>query len=429
MKYTLTEDKPCKRVFKVELDGAEHGKARAEAFAYVSARVDLPGFRPGKVPAQVLQQRFGKQLEEETIERVIGFGARAVLAGTKLEPVTNPSVTGITRAGEGLSFLLTIELAPVVSLGEYRGLSFTREKVIIRAEDVDSVIERLRRRMTSYSAAERPARWGDLAVIDYDGAIDGAPFEDSSSRDVLVFIGSGEAMRELEEQLVGRKSGEAFAVRAVFPSDHANQALAGKAADLSVTLKELKAPKLPDLDDEFAKSAADCRGVEDLRRTVTDRLRQDKERETATRLRAQVVDRLLRFAPPEVAPSLVEEEMNYMTVRGAEELARQGVKRIEQLRMDARQFRDLFRPASVRAVREAFVLEAIAGKEGISVEDADLEREIREGRKDAKESPDRLLASLKSGGRWERLKQRLRQDRTLDWVINHADVTELALSL
>jgi len=429
MKYTLTEEKPCKRVFKVELDGPEYQRARAHAYAEVGGKINMPGFRKGKVSPQVLEQRFGKELQEETIQHAIGHSARTILADTKLSPVTNPAVSSIHTSGEGMAFLLTIELAPEVVLEEYRGLSLTREAVMVRPEDADSVVEGLRRRMATYTSVDRPARWGDLAVIDYDGTVDGSPFEGSTGRDVLVFIGSRETMREIEESLVGRRVGETMSLTVAYPANHTNQALAGKTAVLSVNLKELKTAKLPELDDEFARASGDYKTMEDMRRTVAERLRSEREREVRERLRAVVVDRLLRFVPTEVAPTLVEEEMQYMAVRGAEELARQGLKGIQQLRLDAKQFKEMFRPSAGRAVREAFVLEAISRKEGIAVTDADLEREIRENHPNEKGVPDKLFVELKANGRWERLRHRLRQDRTLDWVISQGHVTERALCL
>jgi trigger factor len=308
-------------------------------------------------------------------------------------------------------------------LDEYQGLKLTRDAAIVRPEDVDAVIEGIRRRFATYPDASLPARWGDLAVIDYDGAIGGTPFEGSRGRDVLVSIGRGEAMRPVEEALVGRRAGESFSVTVVYPADHASKELAGKAADLNVTLKEVKVQKLPDLDDEFARGAGDYKGLEDLRHAVRERLKAEKERESAVRLRAVAVDRLLRSAPPDPVPSLVEEEMDFMAVRGAEELSKKGVRQVEQLRVNPRQFREMFRSAAVRAVREAFVLEAVARKEGIEISDEDIRRELAESRTDAGESREKLVASLKSQGRWERLRHKLSQDRALDRVLARAEVT------
>lgn len=428
MKYGLVEEQPCKRVFRVEMDAHEVHHAEEHALHHVSSHADLPGFRRGKVPAAVLRQRFGKQLDEEMIEHAVGHGARAVLEGTRLQPVVNPTVSEIRRSLEGMTYHLTIELAPEIVLGEYQGIPLTREPVIVRPEDVDSVVEGMRRRLATYAPAERAARWGDLAVIDYRGLLDGSPFEGSDAKEVMVFIGAGEAMREIEEALVGRRPGETFPVAAAYPADHANRALAGKTATLTVTLKDLKTGTLPAADDAFAKSLGDYASLEALRTAVRDRLVTEKDRETRERLRAMVVDRLQKFSPVAVAPSLVEEEVNYMAVRGAEELGRQGIRRIEQLRMAPETFRNLFRASAVRAVREAFVLEAIARKEGIAVSDEDLEQEIRASRSDGA-TPDQVIARLRQDGRWERLRQRLRQDRTLDWVIERATIAERSVGM
>jgi len=429
MKYALSEEKSCKRVFKVEMDAAECAQARERARQIVAEQVNLPGFRRGKIPTQVLETRFGKQVEDETVEALVGKGATVVLKETGLEPITSPSVSSITKQGDGMSFLLTIELAPQIVLEDYKSLKLIRDAAIVRPEDVDAVIENVRHRFATFPDAGRPARWGDLAVVDYDGTIDGAPFEGSQGRDVLVTIGRGEAMREVEQALVGRNAGEKFGVKVAYPADHASKDLAGKTADLKVAVKEVKIQKLPNLDDEFARSAGNCTGLTDLRNQVRGRLKAEKDKEAATRLRATAVDRLLRSAPAEVTPSIIEEEMNYMAVRGAEELGRQGVRQVEQLRVNPKQFREIFRPAAVRAVREAFVLEAIARKEGVQIGDDDIKREIAVSRPEGGDNPEKLAATLKSQGRWERLRQKLVQDKALDLVLARAEVVEREIRL
>ncbi|MEK7475594.1 MAG: trigger factor [Candidatus Coatesbacteria bacterium] len=428
MKYSRTEEQSCKQVFRVELDGHEWSHAREWATRGVAEQAHLPGFRKGKVPPQVLEGKFGKQIEEEALEHAIGHAARTVLEETKLEPVVNPSVSNVQRSEQGMVFLLTIELAPQIVLGSYTGLSFVRETVEIRPEDIDAVVESLRRRYATYAAAERPARWGDLAVIDYEGTVDGQPFEGGSVKDVVVFIGSGEAMRDLEQALVGRSAGDAFLMDLEYPKDHANAAVAGKTAKLAVSLKEVKVGKPPDLGEDFARTVGGFASMEVLRAEIRSKLAAEKEHEIRERLKATVVDRLLRFAPAQVAPSLVEEETRMMAVRGAEQLARGGVQRLDQLRTNPDGFKNMFKPAAIRAVREAFVLEAIARKEAIEVSDEELDREIRKGDREG-EITDATVATLKRDGRWDRLRARLRQDRTLDFVIGAANVTERAICL
>ncbi len=424
VKYSKVEEQPCKRVFKVELDGSEYAQVRGQAMARVSGQVDIPGFRKGKVPPQVVEQRYGRAIDEETIEEAINRGARLILSETGLAPITNPSVSSVARTADGLSFNITIELAPEINLGEYRGLEFRREPVMVRPEDVDSVLEGLRRRQTSYDPADRPARWGDLAVIDYTGTVEGKPFDGGKGEDAQVSIGSRSALAEIENALVGRKAGEAFDVPVAFPPEHASSALAGKTAVFSVSVKEVKIPKTPEIDDEFARKYGECESVEQLRKMAADRLHIERERETQQRLRARVADKIAQFVSREVAPSLVDEETRHMAVRGAEQLARRGIRTTEQIGMKPADFREMFKPAAARAVREAFALEAVAEKEGISVSDEDLEGEIRRESGQSGPEADRALGELKADGRWERLRAKLRQERTLDWIIAQSSIIE-----
>lgn len=424
MKHTLVSEAPCARVFRVEMDAHEWAHCQHHAFEHIAGHVQLPGFRKGRVPRDVIVQRWGKEIQQESVEHAVEHGARAVLESSKLQPIVNPTVSNITPSDQGITYQITVEIAPTVVLGDYANLSFTRDPIIVRPEDVDGVIDGLRRRYATWTPVERPAKWGDLAVVEYAGTVDGASFEGGSATDAVVMIGAGEAMRDLEHALVGRSIGHTFSITVTYPDDHANKAVAGKTALLTVTVKELKVAKLPELDDAFAKTAGDYRSVEALRSAIRDRLRAERERESRDRLRAMVVDRLVGFVPPQVPPSLVSEEMQFMAVRGAESLGRSGISSLEQLRMTAQGFRDLYRPAAVRAVREAFVLDAIARKEGVEVSDQDLEAEIHAGRPADQRIDPAALAKIKADGRWERLRIRLRQDRTLDRIIGQGRVEE-----
>jgi trigger factor len=297
----------------------------------------------------------------------------------------------------------------------------------VRPEDVDGVIEGLRRRMVAYESMARAAKWGDMAIVDYNGTVEGKPVEGGSAKDAMVTIGGGGTLRALEEALVGRKAGDHFEVSFAYPADYGDKALAGKNAGFSVSVKEIKEGKLPPLDDEFAKAAGQTGTLEELRTNVVARLRAERERESLDRLKDTVVERLLRFAPPEVAPSLVEEEMNMMAMRRLEELRRQGVRSLEQLQLKPRDYVEMFRGAAVRAVREAFVLDAVQRDAKVEVSEEDVEKEVRAGAGADRMEADRLVSSLKADGRWERLKHRLAQDRTLDWVIGQSKVTERAV--
>ncbi len=425
MKVEKAESSACRHVFRVEVDGAEFSEMRAHAFQHAAAAAVMPGFRKGHVPPQMLEARYGKEIENDAVEHAVEMAGRQILADGSLTPVTNPTVTGVTRSGEGLTFSVIVEVAPQVALGPYGGLELDREPPFVRPEEVDSVIDGIRRRLATWEAASRPARWGDMVSVDYDGVLDGKPLE-RKEQDTPIVVGGGAAPRELEERLVGTKPGDAFEVDATLPPAGEGKA---RSARLSVRVKEVKAGKAPSLDDGLAKLAGtSAKDLEGLRREVASRIRADRERESDRRLREDLVDRLLRFAPAEVAPSLVEEEMNLMAVRGLEGLRRQGVSSLSQLGLDTARYRGLYRNAAVRAVREAFVLEAVADAESIAVGDEDLEKEVRAGAEAPnKAEGDRLVATLKSDGRWERLRRRLRHDRALESVYGKASVTARAL--
>jgi len=429
MKIDKAESSPCSHVFKVELGGEEFAGIRNHAFSEVAERASIPGFRKGRVPQNIIEQRYGREIEQDAVDHVISAAARQILEDPDLIPIVRPQVSNVNRSGGGLAFSITVEVAPKVALGEYRGVELWKDSPVVRPEEVDSVIEELRRRSVRYEDAGRPGRWGDLCIVDYDVEAEGRLLESAAGKDVMVFVGSREALREIEDGLIGRSKGEEFGLDVSYPPEYVNRDLAGKKGHLAVRVKEVKTAKLPDLDDEFARSAGGAEGLEDLRRKAVERLRAERSGESDKRVRASLVDKLLGSVPAAVPATIVDEEIRYMAVRGAEELSRQGMKSIEQLGLKAPQFREMFRGAAVRAVREAFLLDAIAQAEGLSVSDEDLEREIRENGGSDEGGREKLIASLKADGRWDRLRGRLLQDRALTWVLERAKVREGVLCL
>ena len=422
MKIDKTESSACKHVYRVELSGDEFAVQREKAWKEVSEHANLPGFRKGKAPAAIIEQKYGKEIEHEAVDDAVSAAAREILSDTTLVPITNPTVSGINRSGGGLSFSITVEVAPAITLGEYRGLDLNREPAIVRPEDVDAVIDNMRRRNAVFESANRPSRWGDMAVVDYEGLAEGKPIEGGTGKDVTIMIGSGQAMAAMETSLTGHNAGDTYEFEYTYPAGAGS--LAGKTVRFNMAVKEVKSGKMPDLNDEFAKSVGSHASLEELRQSVVDRIREQKEKESRDRLRDAVVDRLLRFAPPEVAPSMVDEEMGMMAARSAEELRRQGVRSFDELHLKPAEYREMFRTAATRSVREAFVLDAIMRAEKIEVTEEDMEKEVRAGSGSDKPAGDRLVSQLKKDGRWERLRHKLIQDRTLDWVIGQARITE-----
>lgn len=427
MKINKAESSACKHVFRVELDGEEYGHIRGHSFHHVAEHASLPGFRKGKVPHDLLEKRFGAEVDQDAVDDAVRDAANQILSDPELRPIQNPAVSHVNRTGGGLAFTITVETAPRITLGEYKGLEFDREPALVRPEDVDGVVEGIRRRMVTYEPADRPARWGDMAVVDYEGTVEGKAIEGGTGTDVSIVIGGGNGIRAIEEALVGAKAGDKVEAGFEYPSAYGDKALAGKTARFSVAVKEVKAGKLPALDDSFAKSAGGYNNLEEMRTAVVARLKAERERESAGRLKETVVERLLRFAPPEVAPSLVEEEMHLQAMRRLEEMRRQGVRSLEALSLKPAEFREMFRGSAVRAVREAFVLDAVMHDAKISLTDEEVEKEVRASAGADKAEGDKLVASLKSDGRWERLHHRLAQDRTLEWVISQSRITERAV--
>jgi trigger factor len=379
----------------------------------------VPGFRPGKVPASVVRNRFAKEIQEEVVSRVLGQSFRDAVKEKGLEPVGEPQLEHLDPFIEGapMKFKARFEVKPHIELREYRGLEVEEPAIEVTDTDVDAMIERLRDQASAYRVeSERGLEDGDFAVIEILSSGDGIETKTDSGH---FRMGEETPLPELHDGLRGKKAGDTASFDKEYGEDAHQEAWRGKTVHHEVTLKEIRVQEKPDVNDEFAKSVGGWDTVEQMRETIAADIRRHREAEALRFKRGQVGEKLLALHELDVPETLVDDELGKSLNNYARYLASQGVN-LETAELDWRKIGEEFRPEAVKRVKRSLILEAIARKEGIEVSDVEVDAEIRRAAREQDRDFADVKHHLKHDGGYEALRVSMMQDRALELVLREA---------
>jgi trigger factor len=409
---------------EAEVPAAEVAKRVEQAARGLARGMRVPGFRPGKAPAPVVIKRVGRDavLDEAVRESIAGWYTAAI-EDAKVVPVGEPDLdlSALPGEGEPLKFAIEIGVRPPAKLGDYKGLEVPRRDADASDEAVDEEIERLRERSAKLETVDRPAGRGDFVVMDFAGSVDGTPFAGGEGRDQMVELGSGRLVPGFEEQLEGAGAGEERTVKVTFPEDYQAAELAAKDAEFAVTVKEVKAKDLPELDDVFAEEAG-FDTLDELRDDIRSRISESESSRIEAEFREAALDAAVANATIQVPDALVEARARELWEQMIHSLSHQGISKEAYLRISGREEDEIVEQGkddAAQALRREAVLAAIIEAEGIEpTEDEVLEAvgQAAEGQG----SPKKLLERLKSAGRLDALKDDLAQRKALDLVTESA---------
>jgi trigger factor len=275
MKTSVTELPESRVRVDVEVDSADVEHSVEHAAGHLADEMRLPGFRKGKIPPALVVQRLGREaVLDAALREFLPSWYEQALLSSGISPIGDPSldVKDLPEAGQPLAFAFEVAVRPKAKLGAYRNLDVGRADAAVPDEAVDAEIDRLREGFASLTPVEREAADGDIVVMDYEGSVDGEPFEGGAGRDQLVELGSSSLVEGFEEGLRGAKAGDERELDVKFPEDYRAEQLAGKDARFAVTVKEVREKEMPDLDDEFAADASEFDTLAELRDSIRERL-------------------------------------------------------------------------------------------------------------------------------------------------------------
>jgi trigger factor len=422
----------CKRELDLEIPAENVTKATEKVARDLARVARVPGFRPGKAPVTLIRRRFAEDIQGEVLQSLVPEYIEKALEEKKLVPITRPAVDKIDfKEGEPLRFRAVFEVLPEFELGDYKNLAINVDDVETGDAQVDKAIENIRERVAAFVPIEgRAAKDGDYVLIRLAGVPvgDGEPVQ---ADNILCHIGAEETLESFTENLRGASSGETKKFRSQYPDDYPDQKLAGKAYDYTVEVQGIKEKKLPELNDEFAKDAAGEKGgfstLEEMRKLISKDLEAAKEDQQKAQAHEKLLEALVKQHDFPVPEALVEHQMNVRLERSVRSLTAQGVDP-RAVNIDWVALRNHQRERAVDDVKAELLIDRIAEAEKIDATDEEVEKEINSLAEHSGESATALRARLTKQGVLDRMKSKLRSDKTIEWLYRNARIETTAKS-
>ncbi len=420
----------CKREIELEIPAENVTKATEKVARDLARVARIPGFRPGKAPVTLIRRRFAGDIQGEVLQSLVPEYLEKALDEKKLVPVTRPEVDKVEfKEGEPLKFRAVFEVLPEFELGNYKGLEIQVDAVEAGEAQVDKVVEEMRERAATFVPVEgRAAKDGDFALIKLSGMPEGGgdPVE---ADNIMCHIGAEETLESFTENLRGANSGETKKFQSKYPDDYPDQKLAGKTYDYSVEVLAIKEKKLPEVNDEFAKDAAgEASGVTtvaELRKKILENLEAAKEEQQSSQAREKILEALVKKHDFPVPEALVEHQMDVRLERTVRSLTAQGVDP-RAVNVDWVSLRRRQHDRAVDDVKAELLLDRIADAEKIEATDEDVEKEISALAERSGESATALRARLTKQGALDRMKSKLRSDKTIEWLYRNTRIETTA---
>ncbi|MDG5786898.1 trigger factor [Evansella sp. AB-P1] len=414
-------------VLTVEVDSERVDNALDEAFKKVVQKVNIPGFRKGKVPRKMFEQRFGvESLYQDALDILLPQAYSEAIEESGIEPVDRPDIdVDQMEKGENLIFKATVTVKPEVKLGEYKGLEVKASDTTVTDEDVEGELKQLQERQADLVVVEDgEVATGDTVVMDFEGFVDGEAFEGGQAENYSLEIGSGQFIPGFEDQLVGKKAGEDIEVNVEFPADYHSEELAGKPALFKVKIHDIKRKELPELDDEFAKDVnEEVETLEELKTNLREKLQTSKDQEADAVKRESLVEKAAENAEIDVPEAMVTTETDRMLQEFGQRLQSQGMSMemyYQFAQTDEEGMKAQFHDDAEKRVRINLTLEAIAEAENIEIADEDVEGEINEMAETYQRSADEIKQILAMQGGVDTLKNDMKVRKAIDLLLEES---------
>ncbi len=416
----------CKRELELEIPAENVTKATEKVARDLARVARVPGFRPGKAPVTLIRRRFAEDIQGEVVQSLVPEYLEKALGEKNLTPVTRPEVDKVDfKEGEPLRFRAVFEVLPEFELGEYKNLAVNIDAIEAGDAQVDKTIEEMRERAATFVPVEgRPVKDGDYALIKLSGMPVGGG-EPVQADNIMCHIGAEETLESFTENLRGANPGDTKKFRSQYPDDYPDQKLAGKAYDYTVDVQGIKEKKLPELNDEFAKDAAGEKGgfstVAEMRELITKDLEAAKEDQQQSQAREKILEALVKQHDFPVPEALVQHQMDVRLERTVRTLAAQGVDP-RAVNVDWVALRTRQHDRAVDDVKAELLIDRVAEAEKIDATEEEVEKEIAVLAERSGESATALRARLTKQGVLDRMKSKLRSDKTIDWLYRNTRI-------
>ena len=429
MKVQLEKIEKNTAYLKFEIDAEEFENAMQEAYKKTAKRFAIPGFRRGKAPRTLIERHYGPEVfYEEAAEILLPEAYRKAVEENKLEPVDQPTYD-IEQIEKGKPLIARAEVVvkPEVNIKNYKGLEVEKVVYNVTDEDVEKELKTLQERNARLIAVEdRPVQKGDIAVIDFEGKVDGKPFEGGKAENYPLEIGSKTFIEGFEDQLIGMSLGESRDINVKFPKDYHNKDLAEKEAVFSVTLKEIKQKELLPLDDEFAKDVSEFDTLDELKNDIRKRLEERIKAFEDGSLKASIVRKLKEQTEIDVPQVMIDREIDRLVMDFAINLKMRGFDLktyMETAKLTPQDIRNQFKDKALDNIVTSLILEEVGRRENVTVSDEEVEKEIEKYAEMAKKSLEDYKKSLKPED-IAAINDNILTRKIFDILIENAQITE-----
>ena len=416
-------------VLTVEVDEKKFDSALDQAFKKVSKDVQVPGFRKGKVPRPIFEQRFGvESLYQDAVDIILPEAYSEAIDEVEITPVDQPEVD-IEQIEKGKPFIFTatVTVKPEVKLGEYKGLEVEDKEASVTDEDVNDELKTLQEKQAELVVKEEgQVEEGDTVVIDFEGYLDGEKFEGGSAENHSLEVGSQTFIPGFEEQLVGKTAGEDTEVQVTFPEDYQAEDLAGKEATFKVKIHDIKSKEVPELDDEFAKDVDDdVETLDELKEKTKQRLIDEEENEIENQKRETLINQASENSEIDIPEAMVDNELDRMVQEFEQRLQMQGMTMEMYTQFSGQTQDDLkeqMKEDAQKRVQTSLTLEAIAETEELEATEEDVDKQLEEMASQYQMEVDQLRQML--GGNTDALKGDLKLQKAIDFLLENAKLVE-----
>ena len=366
----------------IEASAEDFEAAVNQAYQKNKSKISLPGFRKGKAPRKMIEKMYGPAVFFEDAANIIIPNAYEDAAKeSELEIVAQPQIDVVQiEAGKPFIFTATVAVKPEVTLGDYKGIEVEKKTAEVTEEELNAELDKVREsNARTITVEDRAVEDGDITTIDFEGFVDGEPFEGGKGTDYPLTIGSHSFIDNFEEQLIGKNIGEETEVNVTFPEEYQAEELQGKPAVFKVTVKEIKKKELPELDDEFAQDVSDFETVAEYKEDVQKKLLENKEAALKREKEEDVVNKIIENATMEIADPMVDTQVRQMTQEFAQRLQSQGLSIQQYMQftgLTPEKMAEELRPQALKRIQSRLVLEAVVAAENIEATEEDIQKEL-----------------------------------------------------
>ncbi len=382
MSVTVEKKENNMAVLTIEVPADEFVEALEKAYLKQKGRITLPGFRKGKAPRKMIQKMYGAAVFFEEAANILLQSTYDEAAKESGEQIVSRPQVNITQIEEGKPFIYTatVALKPEVQLGQYKGVEIPKKEVTVSEEEIRSEIDReLDQNARDIDVDDRPVQDGDRIRLDFDGSVDGEPFEGGKASDFSLTIGSGSFIPGFEDQIIGKSIGEEFDVNVTFPEDYHAENLKGKDAVFRCRVNSISEHQVPELDDDFVQDVSEFQTVDEYKADVEKRVRERKENARKSANETAAVKAALKNAVMEIPDVMVEEQARRLVDEFAQQIQSQGMNMDQYMQlsgMNQEMLVNQMKPQALERIQNSLLLEAVAKAEKIEISDEQLDEEI-----------------------------------------------------